>query len=480
MSFTYRYYKNIPVAARSSGSISDCPMHLFVYSGSGTDSPGVVYLSNHSNYFPNDIRFYDSNDNFLWYFIEDASTNPISVWLKVPTISQTSTTTYKICYGSNSSVPTSSNAANVFSDFMMWDSDHTSEFTVTSYTTNEPNTKAQTKPLSKSYSSARILFKVAVSGTKPTSFSPWVGFGVSNQPYAERVSGFDDAFGIFFNCDTDNNADADHSYIKLRVFSGAAATVSTGLVRTNNPKTYRIFELRFLDSSFVSGLIYSANRINVIYSESITGGYVPEHVDYLWYDINWGSTQYKYRFNYESSEEALDYFGWRQSSDLSYLGFFVKWSAIDKYPVPEPQWESPGQEVDTTVVQETPSGNLIIYYSSLAAPHYINCWCNRWDVSDYTVTIETLMKKNDLKTLMDNTRPGAVRELYQVLGRKVYYDSTFERKNTLKISPASSSRLYNLRKEQIIYVKNLSSTPLPGRRDFLSVKIDGYVSGTIL
>ena len=109
----------------------------------------------------------------------------------------------------------------------------------------------------------------------------------------------------------------------------------------------------------------------------------------------------------------------------------------------------------------------------------ISCKCSRWDSQEYSLILETWLKKTDLQTLQNNTKPGAVGELYKILDRPVYYDKTWEGLNTLIFEPniSSSSNLKNMRDRTVIYPKNITSTPIPGDSGWLEVKIESYISG---
>ena len=124
-----------------------------------------------------------------------------------------------------------------------------------------------------------------------------------------------------------------------------------------------------------------------------------------------------------------------------------------------------------------PCGNLKIYYSSLSDPHYFSVWCTRWDTIDYKVIVEGILLKSDVDLLLNNTKPGAVKALYKLLGRPYYYDTTFTGKNTIKLVPIAGSSLSNIRNEKTIYVQNLTIGYLEGRKDYSYVKIEGYISG---
>jgi len=127
---------------------------------------------------------------------------------------------------------------------------------------------------------------------------------------------------------------------------------------------------------------------------------------------------------------------------------------------------SPLVSWDTT---ETISGN---WYS---APTYVDrdiqCWCNRWDEGNWDVQIETILNAADRNFLFDNVVPGAVRELYNVLGTPEYIDTTYSSSNTLIFEPLSGYGLSGLRKPRTIGVKSISDTFL--NHEIFSVKVDG-------
>lgn len=128
------------------------------------------------------------------------------------------------------------------------------------------------------------------------------------------------------------------------------------------------------------------------------------------------------------------------------------------------------------------TGDIIIYYDTLWYPNRFGCWCSRWDVQNYNVIIETWLKKSDLQSLRDNITPQAVGELYKILGRPLYYDKTWSAGNTLMVVPNldNYSTIKNMRDgETLIYVKNISDSPIPGASGWLNVKIEGQISGSV-
>jgi len=126
--------------------------------------------------------------------------------------------------------------------------------------------------------------------------------------------------------------------------------------------------------------------------------------------------------------------------------------------------------------------DLAIFFSS-DVNDFIDCRCSRWDVDNYQIIIETWLKKGDLDTLLSNTIPGAVSELYTILGEPLYYDKTWTSNNTLLLSPIEKpttmtrSSLYGMRDVKVVYPKNITSNPIKGSSGWFNVKIEAYISG---
>jgi hypothetical protein len=98
-----------------------------------------------------------------------------------------------------------------------------------------------------------------------------------------------------------------------------------------------------------------------------------------------------------------------------------------------------------------------IYYSCNQYPtYYIDCWCSRWDESNYDVIFETFLESGNRNTLFNNVVPGAVRELYNILGTPYFIDTTYASGNTIIISPRDGYGVSGVREERIVAVKNIS------------------------
>lgn len=127
--------------------------------------------------------------------------------------------------------------------------------------------------------------------------------------------------------------------------------------------------------------------------------------------------------------------------------------------------------------------DLAIYYDDLDTDEFLDCRCSRWDVDNYSVVVETWLKKTDVQALRNYTTPGAVGELFKIIDRPVYYDKTWEGLNTLRLFPTPSSQhmshsnLLNMRNNTLIYVKNVTTSPVPNS-DWSYVKIEGFQSGS--
>jgi len=110
----------------------------------------------------------------------------------------------------------------------------------------------------------------------------------------------------------------------------------------------------------------------------------------------------------------------------------------------------------------------------------ISCWCSRYDTSNYGLTIETWLKKSDLQSLRNSITPGATGDLYTILGRPHHYDKTWTAGNTLKFTPNTNdnSTLGDMRSEKVVFIKNISDSPLEGSQGWLNCKLECLLSGS--
>ncbi len=127
--------------------------------------------------------------------------------------------------------------------------------------------------------------------------------------------------------------------------------------------------------------------------------------------------------------------------------------------------------IEITIVV-TPEGDLEIYYGGLSPTEKITCYCHRWDVDNFTITIEVTLSRAETNILRNNIVPGATKELYNILNSPTYIDSTWQNNNTLKIVPIAN--LNKARSEKTIFVKSYGEHVL--NESLLNIKIEGYVA----
>lgn len=130
--------------------------------------------------------------------------------------------------------------------------------------------------------------------------------------------------------------------------------------------------------------------------------------------------------------------------------------------------------------------DLAIFYDDMdiAGSNFVEGRCSRWDVEDFSMIVETWLKRSDLQTLISKMTPGAAGELYKILGRPTYYDSTWQGNNTIKFYPTPSSndmpesKLYLMRSPKIGFVKNVMTSPVQESEEWIQIKIECYISGS--
>lgn len=151
------------------------------------------------------------------------------------------------------------------------------------------------------------------------------------------------------------------------------------------------------------------------------------------------------------------------------VGFLA--GASQRIAIAAATWDNEGQICNK---------DLKIFYGSMGTDDYICCNCSRWDVQSYSIVIETWLTKTQLQILRNNIVPQAVGELYTILGKPLYYDQTWEGNNTIQLTPntAMGSNLKSMRDSKLIYVKNITDSPLEGPKGYLHVKIEGMISGS--
>jgi len=145
------------------------------------------------------------------------------------------------------------------------------------------------------------------------------------------------------------------------------------------------------------------------------------------------------------------------------------------------------------------NGDLILHWTGFNpddSATFIDCWCSDWKISNYEFSIETWLTKEDSDKLKAHIVPGAVRELYSILGNPQYIDTTYDASNTITIVPniytykkSGSSYNYSGNNRSIlnqmistttIFPKTLSEGIINGDSSWINIKIEGFISGSTL
>jgi len=101
----------------------------------------------------------------------------------------------------------------------------------------------------------------------------------------------------------------------------------------------------------------------------------------------------------------------------------------------------------------------------------IRCWNSRWDESNESIIIETFVDGCDRNYIADNIIPGAVSELYNILGTKVFKDITYTSSNTIVAEPISSFGISGIRSRKVIGIQNFTSSFINPETYF--IKLEG-------
>ena len=485
----WRYYKELSLTDPS-GVSADYQIRLTVWSGSGTDDPqnGVVYCDCHCTNFPNDIRFgttYDPNDaTQLAQWIESYSAISANIWIKLP--SDNSDVIYMFV-GNNNASEYSDGNATFPAMFYDMSSDPTSDWTYSVAVYDSTHRSHHwVNPFNNgiSYSGARLRYRFKLNSIEARNWASHAlngltaGSGGTTYPWGTiRDSG---AVYITnsYNTDSPQNASDTNPSIQFTTRIDESNSTSTDWSKTisgYSEGNYYISEVAF-NSVSAEYKLWTDNYASLKKSYELTTN-IPPSVNKHFFAggthnagdasiFEWNNNGYL-RWKYQGSH---------YSSTDSWIEFYFYWMFVAKYANPEPTWSSYSTWNTFSKPKISPP-TIRIYYSSLAEPHYIECPCHRWDKSDYTITIVTTLDKDTRNVIYDNITPGAVGTLYVILGRPKYYDQTWRGRNTLRIVPISTSSLYDIMPEKIIYVKNISDTPI-GTEGYLSVKIEGYISGS--
>lgn len=113
----YTYRQNISITGNSEATETNYPIRFNLSNDWGASINGTLYFNGTLQSDFDDIRFTDSSDNPLDYFLEPRARNPKNVtWVEVPSIAYKTSTVIYVYYG-NATVTSGSNGYNTFLEF---------------------------------------------------------------------------------------------------------------------------------------------------------------------------------------------------------------------------------------------------------------------------------------------------------------------------------------------------------------------------
>ena len=110
----YAYEKDHVIYGSPDGALYDYPMKFVVHQVLAKDNGADVGADRKTQSWPFDLRFTDSNDNALLYWIESDDGNIANIWVEIPYIPiAPGNTTIKLYYGKANNIDTG-NASDIF------------------------------------------------------------------------------------------------------------------------------------------------------------------------------------------------------------------------------------------------------------------------------------------------------------------------------------------------------------------------------
>jgi len=135
------------------------------------------------------------------------------------------------------------------------------------------------------------------------------------------------------------------------------------------------------------------------------------------------------------------------------------------------------KKIDLSItITITEDGDIEIYVGGMTDNEKIKSYCTRWDVSNYLLTVETFVDKDNANLIRENCNPGQYQRHDILTDHPQFTDLSLNNDNMIKIKPLSN--LSDMREEKIIYVKSYGEHILS--KNLLNIKIEGYISGSTL
>jgi len=326
---SWQYRRPITISEQSGNTLTDYQVKLTI------DTASLI-SSGKMNSDCSDIRFTDSNDNQIPYYIESGcnSDNTI-VWVKVPEIPASSTATIYMYYG-NTEANSESNADNVFilyDDFSTFDSSKWTTPTDDSYRGWDNNNG----------------YLHAYMGYYGKSPGCCMGNGIRTQNYYDLRNSIIEAY---FNLHHDNNyanydTDKAKSLSGIRIFgydSSDSTTNSRGCGKIEEKGSTPMYQFAVANHNDNS-IIYATDRS---WDGSATGFklwtvYLTQSK--IYYSGQDNSYSYTETYSFQNLDHVKFYIGVSGCGPCNQRGeIYIDWVRVRKYTDPEPTYNVGSEE----------------------------------------------------------------------------------------------------------------------------------------
>ena len=521
----WSYYKEIQISDTANVS-ADYQMKLTVYAGVGSDNvtEGIIYCDNHCENFPNDIRFGTTNNpstaTQLAQWIESYDASQAVIWIKLP--SDGSDTFYMFVGNPNANLYSS--PSNTFIRVIdgVVGSWHFDEGTGTIAHDSSGNENDGTLVNGPTWVDGKFGRALSFDGvddyvdcgnddslniTDAITIAAWAKWEGSGDPY-QRIVHKGYSYEIYLHPPTQEfqvwldttgtsledwpvgTAPINEWTFYAFTFDGSIArgyingieknseNLGNAQIITDPDEDLTIGDRKDLQRSF-NGIIDEV----LVCNRALTADEITD----LYNNYGYTTTNYPGKVlvcKYSETPPAWSSFSSWISMSITTTKEYPLDAILEAVPEKEYNLDTILSKIKSTeyifdaiasrhqakvyatntIITGRPT-NLRIYNSSFAT----FCWCSRWDEDNWNVTIEAIADKSSRDILLENITPGAVAELYNILGEPKFVDTTYSSGNTIWLFPYRG--LANLRNSTKIAVKRYSETML--RWDLFKIKIEG-------
>lgn len=353
----FNYRVKIPVNPLGGGE-TDYQMRVHIYKGIGTNTTEddgktlVIYLNNHAENWPFDIRFTtDDGTTTIPFWRERYDADDGIWWVKIPTIHNNLTVDYYLYYGSNSASD-ESNGENTFVLFDDFRSDTTSQW---SYTVHIEDTYHRThhwvRSLGTSLAGARLRYRYKLNEINARNWASqaWTGMTSGDGDTLSYWGTIDESDSVYIVNYYNTDVGASETQPSCRFYSRIDADNYSYSVREKifgySEGNYYIAELKF-HSSKAEYKLWEDNYTSLLKTYTLTSN-IPTQIDKQFFaggPHNRGDSNVFEWVSGSPSYLNWKYSGSHYSSTDSFIDYYIYWMFIGKYHSPEPTWATPESE----------------------------------------------------------------------------------------------------------------------------------------